>query len=211
MANDASFIAAVRQRNFDGEKAPIKAAQEIWPDQPAKAVQKDMNARWTIKDPKANMRADGSNPVNLAIPTFSYKSDISTDRQNGIICRQIITDADQLDGGCLRERPVQTANTRCRVWADTAYRSDENGAWPTANSMVSEVHRKKPRGRPMSKRMSRTYGRKLVVRSKVEHVFGHQKDRMALVIRAIGLRRAKGVTTMAKMVYKIDRLRWIHS
>ncbi|MFC0161912.1 transposase, partial [Mameliella alba] len=74
---DASLIAAPRQRNSDGEKAAIKVgktAQEIRPDKPAKAAQKDTNARWTVKYSKAKTRADGSKPVDLAIPTFGYKS-----------------------------------------------------------------------------------------------------------------------------------------
>jgi IS5 family transposase len=87
----------------------------------------------------------------------------------------------------LREGLIQTANTGRRVWADTAYRSNENEAWLDANGMQSEIHRKKPRGRPMSKRTSKANGRKSAVRSKVGHVFGHQKDRMGLVIRTIGL------------------------
>ncbi|MFW8635289.1 IS5/IS1182 family transposase, partial [Cribrihabitans pelagius] len=93
---DASLIAAPRQRNSDGEKAAVKAgktAQEIWPDKPAKAAQKDTNARWTVKYSKAKPRADGSKPVDLAIPMFGYKSHISIGRQNGIIRRQTVTDA----------------------------------------------------------------------------------------------------------------------
>jgi IS5 family transposase len=209
---DASLIAAPRQCNSDGEKAAIKAgktAQEIWPDKPAKAAQKDTNARWTVKYSKAKTSADGSKPVDLAIPTFGYKSHISIDCQNGIIRRQIITDAAQHDGARLREGLIQTANTGSRVWADTAYRSAENEVWLTSNGMVSEIHRKKPRGRAMPKRTSRANGRKSVVRSKVEHVFGHQKDRMGLVIRTIGLARAKATITMANMVYNMARLRWL--
>ncbi|WP_155773929.1 hypothetical protein [Rhodovulum sp. MB263] len=75
--------------------------------------------------------------------------------------------------------------------------------------MVSEIHRKKPRARPMSKRTSRANGRKPVVRSKVEHVFGHQKDRMGLFIRTIGFERAKAAITLANMVYNMGRLRWL--
>lgn len=44
----ATLVAAPRQRNTDAEKAGIKAgsrADEIWPDQPAKAAQKDVDAR----------------------------------------------------------------------------------------------------------------------------------------------------------------------
>ncbi|WP_414898185.1 transposase [Rhodovulum sp. YEN HP10] len=116
---DASLVAAPRQRNSDGEKAAIKAgrtAQEIWPDKPAKAAQKDTTARWTVKYTKAKARADGSKPVDLATPTFGYKTHISIDRQHGIIRRQIITDAAQHDGARLREGLVQKANTgRCTL------------------------------------------------------------------------------------------------
>lgn len=45
---DATVIAAPGQRLTDEEKALIKegkAADEIWPDDPAKAAQKDIDAR----------------------------------------------------------------------------------------------------------------------------------------------------------------------
>ncbi|MEM8554186.1 MAG: IS5 family transposase [Pseudomonadota bacterium] len=211
---DASLIAAPRQRNSDGEKAAIKAgksAHEIWPEKPAKAAQKDTNARWTVKYSKAKARADGSKPVDLAIPMFGYKSHISIDRQNGVIRRQIITDAAQHDGARLREGLIQTVNTGRGVWADTAYRSLANEDWLQAQGLKSEVHRKKPRGRPMSKRTSKANGRKSAIRAKVEHVFGHQKDRMGLTIRTIGLARAKATITLANIVYNMGRLRWLLS
>jgi IS5 family transposase len=63
----------------------------------------------------------------------------------------------------------------------------------------------------MSKRTSKANGRKSTVRAKVEHVFGHQKDRMGMVIRTIGLARAKAVITLANMAYKMGRLRWLLS
>lgn len=49
---DATLVAAPKQRNTATEKDAIKAgrsAAEIWPDQPAKAAQKDTDARWTVK------------------------------------------------------------------------------------------------------------------------------------------------------------------
>jgi transposase, IS5 family len=45
---DATLIAAPKQRNTQDEKDAIKAgkaAQEVWPDEPAKAAQKDVDAR----------------------------------------------------------------------------------------------------------------------------------------------------------------------
>ena len=106
---DASLIAPPRQRKSDGENAAIKSGK------PAKASQKDTNARWTVKYSKAKTHADGSKPVDLAIPNFGYKSHISIDHQNEIIRRQIITDATQHDGARLREGLMQTANTGRRV------------------------------------------------------------------------------------------------
>jgi hypothetical protein len=53
---DATLVAAPRQRNTDGEKKDIKAgktANEIWPEKPAKARQKNVDARWTMKVSKA--------------------------------------------------------------------------------------------------------------------------------------------------------------
>ena len=50
---DASLVAALRQRNTEDEKAAIKAGKSArkicWPEEPAKVVQKDTNARWTVK------------------------------------------------------------------------------------------------------------------------------------------------------------------
>ena len=59
---DASLIPAPRQHLDDGEKAAIKdgeSAAEIWPDQPAKAAQKDVDARWTVKHSRAKPVAEG--------------------------------------------------------------------------------------------------------------------------------------------------------
>jgi transposase len=49
---DATIVAAPKQRNTDDEKRAIKqgkTAAEIWPEKPAKAAQKDVDARWTMK------------------------------------------------------------------------------------------------------------------------------------------------------------------
>ena len=148
---DASLVATPRQRNTHGEKAAIKAgkaALEIWPEKPAEAAQKDVDGRWTVKYSKAKAHADGSKPVDIAIPIYGCKSHVSIDRMHGLIRRQIVTDVAQHDGARLREGLIQTANTARDVQADSAYRSAENERWLKANGMTSQVHREKPRGRP---------------------------------------------------------------
>ena len=58
------------------------------------------------------------------------------------------------------------------------------------NGFVSHVHRKKPKGRPMPEAIRRANNAKSKIRSRVEHVFAEQKDRMGLFIRTIGIARA---------------------
>ena len=111
---DATLIAAPRQRNTDEEKAQIKAgrtAAEIWPEKPARARQKDVDGRWTVKYSKATARADGTKPVDIAIPVYGYKSHVSIDRMHGIVRRQIVTDAARHDGARLREGLIRAAPT----------------------------------------------------------------------------------------------------
>ena len=60
---DATLVSAPRQRNTEDEKEAIKegkSAGEIWPDKPAKAAQKDTDARWTVKFSKAKSKKDGT-------------------------------------------------------------------------------------------------------------------------------------------------------
>ena len=85
---DASLAAAPRQRNTDEEKAAIKVGKkpsEIWPDRPAKAAQKDTNARWTVKTSKGKAEADGTTKRDLAIPAFGYKPHIGIRRANATV------------------------------------------------------------------------------------------------------------------------------
>ena len=178
---DASLVAAPRQHNSEEEKAAIKAgrsAAEIWPDEPAKAAQKDTDARWTVKTSKGKVEADGTVKRDLAIPAFGYKSHIGIDKRHGFIRRQKVTDAAAHDGARLRE------------------------------GLIDPIHRKKPAGKPMPKRTARANAKKSKVRATIEHVFAQQKARMKLTIRSIGLKRAEATIIMANIAYNMGRWRW---
>jgi transposase, IS5 family len=73
------------------------------------------------------------------------------------------------------------------------------------NGFVSHVHRKKPKGRAMRGAIRRANA-KSKIRSKVEHVFAEQKDRIDSFIRTIGIARAKIKIGLANVVYNIKRL-----
>jgi len=136
---DASLVPAPKQRNTEGEREAVKAgksAADIWPDQPAKAAQKDTSAPlswfegkplpgngWTLKiGGKIRYRADGMPLPQIAQPVFGYKSHISIDRRFGFIRGCAVTSASHADGRML-SAVVSKENTASHVWADSAYRS----------------------------------------------------------------------------------------
>jgi transposase len=205
---DATLVAAPKQRNTAAEKEAIKegkSAAEIWPDQLAKAAQKDTDARWTLKFAKGRPLPGGKPAIDIAIPSFGYKSSIAICRRYGFIRRGKVTDGARFDGRMLRD-VVTNDNTASDVWADTAYRSRSNEAWMKSIGRVSRVHRKKPKGKPMPTRTARANAAKSTVRARIEHVFARQKDQMRLFIRTIGIARAETKITLANIAYNIDRL-----
>jgi len=162
-----------------------KTAAEIWPDKPAKAAQKHVSARWTVKFTKAKERADGTTPpVDIAIPTFGYKDQIVIDRTHGFIRSWTATPANAHDGAAMRE-VLTTDNLSSDVWADSAYRSKANEDWLAAHGLRSRIHRRKPTGKPMAKHIARANAKKSTVRARVEHVFAVMKHRCGLFIRTV--------------------------
>jgi IS5 family transposase len=209
---DATLVAAPRQRNTKGETAAIRAgksAAEIWPDKPAKARQKDVNARWTLKVSKAKPADDGAQRMDIVIPVFGYKSHISIDRRHGIVRRGTVTNAAAHDGARLREGLIDLNNTASDIWADTAYRSAENETFLASIGKVSRIHHRKPKGKPLPKRTAQANAAKSAIRAHVEPPFAHQKGPMGLVIRTIGLARAKATITLANIAYNMRRWCWL--
>jgi IS5 family transposase len=122
---DASLVPAPSPRTTDREKAAIKAgktAREIRPDQPAKAAQKDTNARWTLKiGGKIRYRPDGTPLPQIALPAVGYKTHVSIDRRFGFIREGAVTSA-AAEGGRMPPKVIDKANTASDVRADTVYR-----------------------------------------------------------------------------------------
>ena len=207
---DASIVAAPKQRNSTAEKADLKAGRipEAWKDEPAKLAQKDRDARWTVKFSKAKPSDDGSPRIDLAVPAFGYKNHLGIDRRHGLIRTWAATNAARHDGAQLSNL-VSKANTASDVWADTAYRSKANEKHLADNGLRSQIHRKKPPGRPMPLNIARANGAKSKVCSAVEHVFAHQKGPMGLVVRTVGLARATVKIGLANIVYNMRRAVWL--
>jgi transposase, IS5 family len=207
---DATIVAAPKQRNTEAEKKDMKAGRipEDWERNPAKLRQKDRDARWTVKYSKAKPSEDGAKRIDLAIPAFGYKNHIGIDRVHGLIRTWTATDASRHDGAQLPNL-TDKSNTAGDVWADTAYRSAKNEKHLADNGLRSQIHRKKPKGKPMPEAISRANGKKSKVRAFVEHVFARQKGPMGLVIRTIGLARATVKIGLANLTYNMKRAIWL--
>jgi IS5 family transposase len=207
---DATIVAAPKQRNTDAEKADIKAGKvpDEWQKKPAKLRHKDQDARWTVKFSKAKADEEGKTKQrDIAVPAFGYKNHASIDRRHGFIRGWNVTGASAYDGAQLRN-VLDKNNTGSTVWADTAYRSRKNEVWLETHGYFSDIHQKKPKGRPMSEAMARANGRRSKIRAFVEHVFAQQKSRMGLFVRTIGMARARTKIGMANLAYNLKRYVW---
>lgn len=207
---DASLVSAPRQRNTATERAEIKAGRipPEWRDKPAKLRHKDRDARWTLVFGKARLREDGTRHADIAIPVFGYKSHAGIDRRHGFIRTWEVTDASSHDGRMLRHGLLDASNTAATVWADSAYRSKANEACLDQHGFRSQIHHRKPTGRPMAPHIRRGNASRSKIRAAVEHVFARQKGGMGLFVRTIGVARAKVKIGMANLVYNIGRLVW---
>jgi IS5 family transposase len=140
---------------------------------------------------------------------FGYKNHVSIDRTHGFIRRASITHA-AYDGGQLAAL-LDCNNLASRVWADTAYRSEANLALLDRRGLTPQFQRSKARGKPMSAHVRRGNRTRAKGRARVEHVFAAQKRRLHLVIRTIGLARAKTKITLANLACNMRRLMWMEA
>lgn len=206
---DSTLVAAPKQRNSDNEKKAIKAgksAQEIWPDKPNKARQKDVNARWTVQFGMARAKPNGTKPLDIAIPKFGYKAHTTICKSLRFIRRWGVSDASCHDGRFLRRGLLDKKNTGSGVLADSVYRSRQNEAFMEAHGIASNVHRRKTAGKPMPEHIRRSNATRSKHRAPVEHVFAYQKAVMGMIIRTIGIARARTKIGMANIVYNMRRL-----
>ena len=187
---DASIVEAPRQRNSREENRQIKAGQtpEDWSDQ--KKGQKDTDARWTKKN--------GQN-------YYGYKNHIDIDVEHKLIRDYEVTPASVHDSQVF-EILLDEDNSSRDVWADSAYRSEEKLEALEKERYRGHLQRKGCKHKKLTaweKKGNRTRSR---IRSRVEHVFGVQAMRAGnLIIRTIGLIRAKAKIGLRNLAYNLDR------
>jgi len=190
---DASLVAAPVQRNRRTENEQIKAgeAPADWPE--AKRRQKDVEARWTQKN---------------GVSHYGYKNHVSVDREHKLIRRWQVSDAALHDSQVFDEL-LDPANTSADVWADSAYRSQDREAVLRDDGWRSRIHRKGQKGKPLSDRAQAANRRRSTVRARVEHVFAQQEAMGHMLVRTIGVVRARFKIGMMNLAYNLRRLAWL--
>lgn len=152
-----------------------------------------MEARWTQK-----------NGVNH----YGYKNHISIDREHKVIRRWQVSDAAMHDSQVFEELLDET-NTCAEVWADSAYRSADQEASLKAAGWCSRIHRKGQKNKPLNAREQEANHKRSQVRARVEHVFAQQEAMGGMIVRTIGIARARLKIGMKNLVYNIRRLAWL--
>ncbi len=208
---DATVIEARRPRLSWAEKQTIKGGGVPAAWTPARRAQIDRDGRWTIKRGGKRQAPPGAGHQRrpeIAVPMFGYKNHVGIDREHGLLRRYVVTHAAAYDGGQLGA-VLDRDNTASDVWADTAYRSAANLDLLERRGLKPQFQRKKPRGRKMPTHIARGNATRARVRSRVEHVFAVQKCRLGLIVRTIGMARARAKIGLANLAYNFTRLVWI--
>lgn len=191
---DATFVAVPRQRNTREENAQIKAGKVPAGWKPAKARQKDVDARWTKKNEETH---------------YGYKNHINADETHKLIQEYVVTNAAVHESQVfdqLLDDNLRADGTRRPVYADSAYRSQEREEPLTKLKCRSEICEKGYRGHPLTEAQKQNNRQKAKVRARVEHIFGAQEQMGGPVVRTIGLARATAKIGMLNLVYNLKRL-----
>ena len=187
---DASIVSAPKQRNSRDENKSIKDGNipDDWSEN--KKRQKDTQARWIKKN---------------GINQFGYKNHIDIDVKYKLIRDYEVTPASVHDSQVFKKL-LDKNNSSKDVWADSAYGSSEKKSTLIEKGFRGHIQKKGCRYKKLSRRGIEANYRRAKVRSRVEHVFGVQAMRAgSLLIRTIGLVRAKAKVGLRNLAYNIDR------
>jgi IS5 family transposase len=209
---DTTVIEARRPRLTQAEKDTIKGGGVPAEWKPTRRAQIDRDGRWTIKRGRKREAALGDGhkrQIEIAVPVFGQKNHIGIDREFGFLPRYSVTHAAAHDGGQLGA-VLDRDNTASDVWADTAYRSVANLALLERRGLRPQFQRKKPRGKKMPDHIARGNPIRARVRSRIEHVFAAQKCRRGLLVRTVGMVRARVKIGLADLAYNFTRLAWLN-
>jgi IS5 family transposase len=193
---DASFVEVPRQRNSRDENQQIKDGEkpEEWENEPNKARQKDIDARWTKKNDQT---------------FFGYKDHVKVDKKSKLITAYEVTDASVHDSKALGDL-IDKSDTHHDIYADSAYTGDYIDTLLKRRKIRNRIHEKGYRNRPLTEKQKSDNRKKSSIRVRIEHVFGHITNSMnGFYIRSIGMVRARAMIGLINLVYNMNRYAYL--
>ena len=174
-------------------ETPIRRAKDEGETVQEKA-QRDDDAQWVKKND---------------VSSFGYKNHASVDVTHKLIRAYDVTDASVHDSQC-SEILIDTQNADAEVYADSAYRSQENEVMCMVLGKISKIHYRAYRGKPLHPELERRNHERSKIRARMEHVFGAQKNNQNMrLIRTIGLARARAKIGLTNLVYNLQRFAYL--
>ena len=191
---DATFVAVARPRNSREEYAKIKAGEvpEEWRDQPEKARQKDVDARWTMKNGQRY---------------YGYKNHVKVDSKSKLIEDYTVTAAAVHDSQVLEELIVEGDPT---TYIDSAYTGEKCEKVFADRKVQAKPIERAYRNKPLNGTQKRNNRARSRTRVRVEHVFATMRMSMRSAWqRCIGLTRNRAVIALTNLVYNMVRFEQI--
>ncbi|MGH6823321.1 MAG: IS5 family transposase [Methylocella sp.] len=191
---DATFVEAPRQRNSRDDNAAIKDGKvpEDWSDK--KKAHKDADARWTKKN---------------GVVFYGYKNHANADRKHKLIRKYKVTDASVHDSQELDD-VLDPDNDSQDIWADSAYRSEEQEQRLKEKNCPSHIHERAYRNKPLTPEQEAANTERSRARVRVEHVFGHMATAMnGCYVHTIGIARARTKIGLENIAYNISRFTFL--
>jgi IS5 family transposase len=183
-----------RQRNSREDNATIKAGEvpEGWKDQPQKARQKDVDARWTKKN---------------GARFYGYKNHVKVDSRSKLIEDFTVTSASVHDSHALEELIAEGDPT---TYVDSAYTGARCEQIFTERRVEAKPIERAYRNKPLNGSQRRNNRARSKIRVRVEHVFATMRMCMRSAWnRCIGLSRNRAMISLTNLVYNMVRFEQI--
>jgi IS5 family transposase len=191
---DASFVEAPRQRNNKDDNDHIKKtgqAPEEWENNPNKLAQKDIDARWTIKNGERH---------------YGYKDHIVADAKTKLITGYVVTNASVHDSQVIGQL-ITEKEAGQDLYGDSAYKGEPQDKIYREKNVMPKINEKGYRNKPLTDEQKSNNRAKSKIRARVEHVFGFIENSMrGSFIRTIGMKRAKVKICLMNLTYNLFRL-----
>ena len=191
---DATFVEVARQRNSREDNAMIKAGEvpEGWKDEPQKARQKDVDARWTKKNGERY---------------YGCKNHVKVDSRSKLIEDFTVTAASVHDSNALEELIAEGDPT---TYVDSAYTGARCEQIFAARKVQAKPIERAYRNKPLNGSQKRNNRSRSKIRVRVEHVFATMRMCMRSAWnRCIGMSRNRATISMTNLVYNMVRFEQI--